>query len=283
MHEELQLSFAVTPTTAVCRIPGMKDPKKIERLNLKGGVGKSTIAVLREAKGMNQSELARAVGVSPQAVQKWEGGTSTPRPSKIADIAEALGVEPSALMAAVFTGSADVTLEGVTANVVGTVTNPIEPAESVKGDLRLFADEGELEVDRIPYWDAKGSCGGGFVNYEEMPKGHLVKEIGFFRKYHLKPENAIAVYADGNSMANFIVDGDIVIFDKSKTDARSGKIFLIDHPDGLRIKQLRREIGGAWVLESLNPDKVKYPDERIEPAQGSLLKIYGEFVYRQGG
>ncbi|KAF7958232.1 hypothetical protein AWV80_01290 [Cupriavidus sp. UYMU48A] len=59
------------------------EPKK---LNLKGGVGKS-IALAREAKGLNQSELARAIGVSPQAVQKWEAGTSAPRPSKVAELA----------------------------------------------------------------------------------------------------------------------------------------------------------------------------------------------------
>lgn len=285
MREELQLSLAVPSTTSICRIPGMKEDQKETPLKLHGGVGKSTIAVLREAKGMNQSELARAVGVSPQAVQKWEGGTSTPRPSKIADIAEALGVEKAALMAAVFgaTGIPGAIAGAALGILGGAIPSAATTGSATLGGLKLFADDGELEVDRIPYWDAKGSCGGGFLNYEDLPKGHLVKEIGFFKKYHLKPENAIAVYADGNSMANFIVDGDIVIFDKSRTDPRSGKIFLIDHPDGLRIKQLRREIGGAWVLESLNPDKTKYPDERIEPAQGSLLKIYGEFVYRQGG
>lgn len=232
------------------------------------------IAQAREARGLNQSELARALGVTPQAVQKWESGLSSPRPGKIADIAATLEVEP-----------------GVFVQYLIELKSPLQPAGNPDLVTAMPAsfkrvvpdDETDLEVDRIPYWDAKGSCGGGFLNYEQMPKGHLVKEASFFKRYHLKPDNAVAVYADGNSMANFIVDGDIVIFDRSKTEPRSGKIFLIDHPDGLRIKQLRREIGGAWVLESLNPDKQKYPDERIEPAHGALLKIYGEFVYRQGG
>lgn len=261
MPEELQLSLAVPLTTSVCRIPAMSDKKSEKQAEI-GQI----IASAREAKGMNQSELARAVGVSPQAVQKWEGGSSTPRPTKIPLLAGALGISPRELLPSFLTLNYDETID------------------LALKTLRVEADgDTDLEVDRIPYWEAKGSCGGGFLNYEQMPKGHLVKEVGFFKKYGLKPENAVAIYADGNSMANFIVDGDIAIFDKSKTEPRSGKIFLIDHPDGLRIKQLRREIGGAWVLESLNPDKSKYPDERIEPAQGSLLKIYGEFVYRQGG
>jgi phage repressor protein C with HTH and peptisase S24 domain len=110
-----------------------------------------------------------------------------------------------------------------------------------------------------------------------------VKEATFFKRYDVRPENAIAVYADGDSMSNFIVDGDIVIFDTSKTEPRTGKIFLIEHPDGLRIKQLRRDIDGSWVLASLNPDKQRFPDERIAPDHGARLKIHGQFVYRQGG
>lgn len=147
----------------------------------------------------------------------------------------------------------------------------------------VSVDDTDAEVGRIEYWNAKGSCGGGFLNYDELPAGHLVKEASFFSKYNIKPLNAFAIYADGNSMADFIVDGDIVIFDKSKREPRSGKIFVIDHPEGLRIKQLRRDIDGSWVLESKNVDKRTYPDERISPDHGELLKICGEFVYRQGG
>lgn len=51
------------------------------------------IATAREAIGWNQSELARAVGVTPQAVQKWEAGTSVPRMQKMVEIAQALSIE----------------------------------------------------------------------------------------------------------------------------------------------------------------------------------------------
>ncbi|WP_342051978.1 MULTISPECIES: helix-turn-helix domain-containing protein [unclassified Cupriavidus] len=50
------------------------------------------IAAAREAKGWNQSELARAMGVTPQAVQKWEAGTAVPRMAKMAAIARVLGI-----------------------------------------------------------------------------------------------------------------------------------------------------------------------------------------------
>lgn len=130
---------------------------------------------------------------------------------------------------------------------------------------------------------ARGACGGGAINWDADERQPLIKEASWFIKYKVKPENLLAVWADGDSMADFIVDGDIVIFDTSKTRPKSGAIFLIDHPDGLRIKRLRRMIDGSWSLESSNPDKHRYPNEVIAPDHAELLKILGEFVYRQGG
>lgn len=151
-------------------------------------------------------------------------------------------------------------------------------------DFELIEADGDIQLEayEIVYLDARGSCGGGSLEPGEQ-KGKLIKEASFFIKYKLKPKDAVVVYADGDSMSDYICDGDMVIFDKSKKEPKSGKIFLITHPDGLRIKQLRREIDGTWVLESRNPDKRSFPDERIAPAVAELLKIEGEFVYRQGG
>lgn len=149
--------------------------------------------------------------------------------------------------------------------------------------LLQSTEQAEIEIAHIRHWDVRAACGGGIMNYEPASKGYLVKEASFFKKYGIKPDDAFAIHADGNSMANFIVDGDIVIFDLSKTQPLNDKIFAIEHPDGLRIKRLRRKPGGAWILESDNPDKRRYPDEEITDEQAAFMKIYGQFVYRQGG
>jgi len=162
----------------------------------------------------------------------------------------------------------------------GYLDRPPEDNQSIGVSV---ATEDMQNTGAIQYWDVRGSCGGGFLNFEQMPKGHLIKESTFFTKYNLKPENAFAIYADGDSMAEFIIDGDIVIFDRSKTQPISGQIFAIEHPDGLRIKVLRRSIDGSWTLESKNADKRRYPDEVIPSGHAELLKIHGQFVYRQGG
>lgn len=210
--------------------------------------------------GLSQAALAKLVGGGQSTIASIENGRNQSA-GNLVQIATVLGVSPTWLA------------EG---------KGPKKPL-SVKHKEVHSAEETDEPTGAIPYWDARGSCGGGFLNYEQLPVGHLIKEASFFKKYQVRPENAIAVYADGDSMSDYIVDGDIVIFDTSKTEPRSGKIFLIDHPDGLRIKQLRREIDGSWVLESRNVDKRKFPDERLAPDQVEFLKIQGEFVYRQGG
>ncbi len=229
--------------------------------------------------GLSQKALATKAGVTQPSISQLETGESQTA-SSVASMAAALSVNALWLE----TGKGP-KRPGESANMVREKEGEYAAHPRRRAaDFELVAEvDTDLEVGRIEYWNAKGSCGGGFLNYEELPKGHLVKEISFFKKYGIKPENAFAIYADGNSMADFIVDGDIVIFDRTKTTPISGKIFLVDHPEGLRIKVLRRGIDGSWMLESKNPDKRNYPDERISPSEQHLLKICGEFVYRQGG
>jgi transcriptional regulator with XRE-family HTH domain len=55
------------------------------------------IAELRQQRGLSQSELARQLGVKPQAVQKWEAG-GLPRTHRIEAIANVLGVSMQLLV-----------------------------------------------------------------------------------------------------------------------------------------------------------------------------------------
>jgi transcriptional regulator with XRE-family HTH domain len=54
----------------------------------------------RQALALTQTALADLVGVSQQALGKWEAGTSTPRPSYVPRLAEVLGVAAEIIVAA---------------------------------------------------------------------------------------------------------------------------------------------------------------------------------------
>lgn len=57
-----------------------------------------TIAEARHACGLTQRELAAKVGVTAQAVSKWERGESCPDISILDEIAESLGVSVSYIL-----------------------------------------------------------------------------------------------------------------------------------------------------------------------------------------
>lgn len=211
------------------------------------------------------ADLARAAKVRPPSVSDWfTGKTKSLRGESLLAVARLLNVNPEWL---------------------NTGRGPMRPASNVTNPVYRVTEPGAAwdASSEIELLDARGSCGGGSIVWEMQDRAPLIKEPQWFRRYKVRPEDLVALFADGDSMAEFIVDGDIVIFDTSKTEPRSGQIFLIEHPDGLRIKRLRREMDGAWVLESLNVDKRRYPDERIAPDQAEMLRIRGQFVYRQGG
>lgn len=75
-------------TTNFCTIAGMnKTPLFAERLKK-----------LRIAVGISQSDIARTLGVTPQAVQKWEQGQSAPRRGKMKALADVLSTKSHELI-----------------------------------------------------------------------------------------------------------------------------------------------------------------------------------------
>ncbi len=55
------------------------------------------IKELRERRSYGQAELARAAGISPNALWRIESGMHAPRPVTVRKIAEALGVDVEVL------------------------------------------------------------------------------------------------------------------------------------------------------------------------------------------
>ncbi len=56
------------------------------------------IAATRESRGMNKSQLAKLLKVTPTAVWNWEENDVNPRPPMLSKIARALGVQDAYLL-----------------------------------------------------------------------------------------------------------------------------------------------------------------------------------------
>ncbi|MCW2666630.1 MAG: hypothetical protein JWN57_1592 [Frankiales bacterium] len=51
----------------------------------------------REQRGVDQAQLAGTLGVSQQTVSRWERGLARPRPVRVRELAEALGLDAAEL------------------------------------------------------------------------------------------------------------------------------------------------------------------------------------------
>ena len=117
-------------TTVACNMEGMS----YELIGEK-------IARLRESRALSQSDIARAIGVTPQAVQKWETG-GRPRLNRLAQVADLLGVSVGELVRGTDYEAAlqDIDLSEASSSAYGIGSRKGRPAQApAPGKLPLIS------------------------------------------------------------------------------------------------------------------------------------------------
>lgn len=205
----------------------------------------------RVASGLSQEALGKIVGLTQQAIQAIENGT-TAQPRKIKQIALALGTTPEALLFG--TGAA-------------------EPAAPYNVSDAKYA--------MIPRYEIAGSMGNGHENsHEEISGSHAYRRDWLEREKPL-PAACVVIDAVGESMQPTIGDGDVVLINTLEKKISNGQVYAFNTEDGVRIKRLFRQLDGRVRVASDNPDKITYPDEWLTP--GMDVAIIGRVVHRSGG
>ena len=95
------------------------------------------IALLRKEKGLTQEELATHMGVSPQAVSKWENDQTCPDISALPKLARLLGV------------TVDELLEGKTETTAVRVLPPEQRRDIKDMMLRIIVDSAQGDRVRV--------------------------------------------------------------------------------------------------------------------------------------
>lgn len=204
------------------------------------------IARKREQAGLNQSELARRLSVTPQAVQKWESEVSVPRGKRLDDIAAALGTSVAYLVTGEFLARSD----------------PAESNATLLGPIDVWDDDTPLDDDEVyvPFLkEVELSAGSGRTVVEQSHKQKLRFGKLTLRKQGVQPDNAVCVTVSGNSMEPVLPDKSTVGVDQGCTGVTDGKMYAIDHDGQLRVKILYRMPGGGIRMRSFNRDE--HPDE----------------------
>ena len=214
----LQARIAVPTTTVGCIVRGMNTAGK-------------RIAIAREEGGWNQSELARALKVTPQSVQAWESGKNTPRPKKMAEIAAVLGRSVGYLMG----------------DIDASELSNVEPGPPITSPYREVKIVGTAQMGAEGYWHALDD-GEGFVDVPSKDPG------------------AYALRLRGDSMAPAIRSGWIAVCEPNGRLV-PGEYVMIRLVDGeSMLKELLYANDVEVSVMSLNPaySRRTIPVEEIE-------------------
>ena len=180
----------------------------------------------RKAKRYSQTEVSRMLGVTQQAVGKWETGRSTPDPQTVARLAEILDTPTDVLLGLRKESGA---ASAVGRNAFSRYTESLVP---VVGTVR---------------------AGYGALAFEE----DYGKEYASVKD----PQNYFYLVVKGDSMEPRFHDGQTVWVHQQPT-LTPGEIGVFLYDGSAYLKQLRRDGGRVW-LHSLNP---AYHDLEISDA-----------------
>lgn len=207
-----------------------------------------------EERGVSQSELARRVGVSQQAIGKLVSGeSSTSR--QLHKIARELATSPAYLM-----GETDDPDEGALLPL---------PAEDVAGDLGLVA---------IKEVDLALGLGGGYID-----DGAVLETTRYFPSSWLReltrtpPEHLVFARTKGDSMKPTLSDGDIVIIDltQQRISEQDGVYAVAVAQLGM-VKRIWANPDGSYKIKSDNPNVGP------ETAHDDEMFVLGQIVGKVG-
>ena len=194
----------------------------------------------RKAKRYSQTEVSRMLGVTQQAIGKWETGRSTPDPQTVARLAEILDTTADALLGL---QQAPATAPAVGRNAFSRYTESLVP---VVGTVR---------------------AGYGALAFEE----DYGKEYASVKD----PQNYFYLVVKGDSMEPRISDGDLALVHRQNTLENGDLGVLVYGSDGEGTLKKYIQRGNSVILHPFNPD---YEELVIKGEELDHLYIAGKVV-----
>lgn len=226
------------------------------------------ISQSRRAAGLNQSELARKLGITPQSVQAWESGRAKPRPTMFSGLAEALRIDPGVLIDSVLLKPYEET---------GFLTPSTDiPAEDL-GELNAYKDTIEKESfdqDAVALrylQEVLRNEQTGETSVEDIDWRRFTFSRASLEKANVLPRYARCIEVKGNSMEPMLKDGSLVCIDTKDIAVADGMVYALDHAGQLRLRVVYRLPGGGLRLRCFNRED--YMDEEYDQDEIGKQKI----------
>ena len=210
--------------------------------HIKGVIGMfaERLKQARKSKRYSQAEISQLLGVTQQAVGKWETGRSTPDPQTIARLAEILGTTADVLLG--------LQQDAENSPVVGR---------------NAFSRYTQCEIPVI------GTVRAGY--------GALAFEEDYGKEYASvkDPSNYFYLVVKGDSMEPRISDGDLALVHRQNTLDNGDLGVLVYGLDGEGTLKKYIQRGNAVVLQPFNPN---YEELVIKGEELDHLYIAGKVV-----
>lgn len=204
------------------------------------------IKTRRKLKGLTQEALGLAVGVSKVSVSSWELGKNALHPELLNKVAGVLGVDAHWLL----TGESFATPEEANASVFW--------APKYK-NLKAGAGSGCCDIDCLDEY-----------------------EVPIPRKFVINQTNKDQIFwtcVSGDSMDPVLSDGSIIAINRSDTNIKDGKIYLIQQDDLLRVKVVHLLPKQKIVLKSYNTNF----DDELYDLKKENIQILGRVFWFASG
>lgn len=228
----------------------------------------------RELRGLNQSELARRIGISPQAVQHWEHGNAEPRSKLLPKIAQVLGLEPRDLAHGAPLRSS--VTQDVSASYVVDSLDTAPHDASYPTVMTPLPRLTRKVVDFATGVQIRNLHTGG-------PMGREVELIVVSPDWVARrlpgrnPTSIVVLEAYGGAMAPTLAQGDWVFIDASQRVLDYDAVWVLRHHDTreIWIRRVQRRPDGSWLLLYDNP---RYQALEVPPAERQRFEVLGQAV-----
>ncbi|WP_370631485.1 helix-turn-helix transcriptional regulator [Methylosinus sp. Sm6] len=131
----------------------------------------------------------------------------------------------------------------------------------------------------IPVLDVDASAGPGAVGGASDVLDILPFPSATLRRLGVNPDLVEFIRARGDSMEPTIQSGALVLVDRSKREIREDGVYAFSIDGEIRIKRIRRNVGGSFTL--LSDNKSLYPDETVSLADAQTLRIHGRVFWAE--
>ena len=206
---------------------------------------------IRETMRMSQNELAEKLGVTQQAVQQWENGTTKPRPAKVYAAAKALGVSAVDI--------SDLKPES-------WLSRDVEPFTGAVKDFPVISEAAAAQCNTafVPIADWASEVAEERVSFSEGRPGDFVLRVSGTSMMPWYPPNTLILARpherpkNGDRVIAVLADGSVVF----KVFAEKGEFFYllsVNEADGADFKFAKTDFGAVrdiyLVIQSMRDER----------------------------